>query len=487
MKLRTLKELLLYNYRYWLGYSAIVGFILYFLGWKINTYPLGISQPEMATAAGNLYFNDILQSPLYPLHALLQWTSTSLFGISAWSIRLPGLIIGLLTALVLYSLLARWFGKSTALIGTAVFISADWFLFIARLSTGAVEFSLWLSLALLCLTKLLERKSFWLIAFTASIGMLLFLPFGMVAAIALVAGLFACRILRERTAESKLVIKIICCVLAVISLGLFIYVSISNNEFLKSVLGIQNLPSITEYFRNVLNNLGGVVAVLPNSNPLISPSGILFVRFFELIFIIFGVIMFWQTRVNRLNLLVIILSIALALTSGLSAGSRGNGLMLVPAAIFMTAGVRHLLHRWKRTFPNNPYARIAAYAPLCAVFIFTVSLHYVSYFVLWQNQTASRATFSPDLQLLQSELSKEQYSGNTCYIESTDSAFNALLSASKTTCQLEFSTAESRLIDAQYFIVRNGSTFLVSTNVAETKALTSETQTDNVRWVIIKN
>lgn len=487
MKIRTLRELLLYNYRYWFGYAIIIGFIVYFLGWRINSYPFGLSQAEITTAAGNLYIKEILSSPLYPLHALLEWASTSVFGITTWSLRLPGLLIGLLATLTLYALLRRWFGKPTALIGTALLISADWFLFIARINTGAIEFSLWLALALLCLTKLLEHKSKWLIPFTVSISLLLFMPLGIVAAITLTVGLLVCRIFRERAQEATVFIKIICGAVLIGALAFFIWTSVNNVVFLKEVFGIQNLPTAAEYFKNVLNNLGGVVAALPNSNPTISPSGIVFVRFFELIFITFGILMFWRTRVNRLNLLVLILSVALALASGLSAGSRGNGLMIVSAAIFMTAGIRHLMHRWKRTFPSNPYARMAAYIPLAMLFICTVALHYVSYFELWQNQTASHSAYSSDFELLKNELNKEVYDSKTCYIESGEAPFNTLLTASEPRCKLEFPGEAARLIDAQYFIVREGSTLLVSTNAGTTSVLTSDAQSDNIRWIIIKN
>jgi hypothetical protein len=484
MKTRTLKELLLYNYRYWFGYSIIVGFVVYFLGWRLASLQGGISQSEITVAARHTSLADILHLPLYPLHSLLQFASFELFGISTLTMRLGGAIIGLLVAFLLYSLLRRWFGKPTALLSTAIFISADWFLFVARLGTGAIEFSLWLCLALICFTKLLEHKTNWLILFAVSLAGLLFAPFGIYAVITLLASLFACRIFRERTAEAKTLVKLASGFILVLALGLVVFASVKNIEFLKNLLGIQTLPTPTGYIKNAFANMSSVVMVLPNGNPVISPSGIFFVRFFEFVFILFGVIMFWRTRVNRLNLTVLVLTVVLVLASGLSEGSRGTGLVLIPAAIFMTAGIRHLVHRWQRTFPRNPYARVGAYIPMAVLFISVVMLHYVSYFKLWPNQQQTRTVFSNDLRLAQNELNNEAYKGKTCFVESNQTDFNILLKKSNTQCDLYFQNGTVAQTLPKIILAKPDST-LIQADIP-TRALTADTQQSNVRWVVIE-
>ncbi len=484
MKTRTLKELLLYNYRYWFGYSIVVGFIVYFLGWQIGSLQGGISQPELAAAARHTSVAEIVKLPIYPLHSLHQFLSFKLFDINLLTIRISGSLLGLFVAFTLYSLLKRWFGKPTALLSTAIFISADWFLSIARLGTGGIEFSFWLCLALLCFTKLLEHRTKWLLLYVFSLAGLLFAPFGIYAVITLIVSLFACRVFRERTQQAPLLIKVLSVGLLLTSVGLIIYTSIQNVEFIKNLLGIQNLPTVGEYVKNAFGNMSSVVAVLPNANLVISPTGIFFIRFFELIFILFGVIMFWRTRVNRLNLTVLVLSIVLVLASGLSAGSRGGGLVLIPAAIFMTAGIRHLVHRWQRTFPKNPYARVGAYVPMALLFISVVSLHYVSYFQLWPNQPTTQAAFSRDFMLAKTELNKADYAQKQCFVESTDQSFNRLLVAANTVCTPYFpqSTISQKLPEA--LLVKPGSP-LISTRTK--RVLTSDASTDNIRWIVLSN
>lgn len=486
MKIRTLRELLLYNYRYWFGYAMIIGFVFYFLGWKINTYPLGLHQFEITTAAGNLGLKDILTSPIYPLHSILQWASITLFDINTLTLRAPGLIISLLTVLTLYKLLRRWFGKPTAIIGTTLFVSADWFLFIARLGTGAIEFSLWLALALLCLTKLMiEKKTLWIVPLAGAISMLLFAPFGIVAAITIAVVMWFYKIFQTKIAPAKQSEKIIAGALIALSAIGWVAASFHSIEFLKAMFGIQNLPTISGYFTNILNNLGGIVATFPGGNPMLGPTGTFFVRFFELIFIIFGAAMLWRTRVNRLNLLVLALSVTLALTSGLSSGSRGSGLMLILASVYVTAGLRHLLHRWQRTFPKNPYARMVAYAPIGVLIICTVSLHYANYFILWQNQPQSRSIFTRDYELLKNELTKVDYIGRTCAVQSTNEPFNKLLLAAKPQCEIHF-TDDTSGTEANYHVVRASAPQARPRESQIKAALVSEATQDSTRWLVVE-
>lgn len=486
MKLRTVKELLLYNYRYWFGYSIIIGFIVYFLGWRIGSIPSGLGPAEVETAARNTSLDTLLHMPLHPLHSLLQWASIQLFGVTTISVRLGSLFIGLCVALALYLLLKKWFGKPTALLSTAIFISADWFLFIARLGTGAIEFSLWLVLALICFTKLLEKKTLWLILFVISLIGLLFSPFGIYAVITLCVGLATSRVFRERALASSIGVKVACSGLLLVAIAVIGFISTKNMLFLQNLLGVQSLPTVTGYITNVLGNLTSVVAVLPNSNPTISPTGIFFVRFFELIFILFGVIMFWRTRVNRLNLIVLTVSVVLVLASGLSAGSRGSGLVLMPAAIFMTAGIRHFLHRWQRTFPRNPYARIAAYAPLTILFIGVVTLHFASYFLLWPTQASTHQAFQSDIILASKELQRSEYANSHCAVLTGDDATRILLSHSQPTCTLSFFTQEEQPTpEATIVLLPPNTGHRLEKNAPATRVLTSPAKEDNVRWLVI--
>lgn len=482
MKTRTLKELLLYNYRYWVGYSIVIGFILYFLGWRLGSLTNGLSQQELIAAAQNSSLGEILNSPIYPLHSILQWLSIHFLGIGPLTLRFSSVLLGLFTAFFLYQLLRKWFGKPAALLSTAVFVSADWYLFIARLSTGGIEFSFWLALALLCFTKLLERKNIWLILYSIALAGLLFSPFGIYAIITLLVSLLACRVFRERALDAPWIIKLPALFIFTLSLAVTTLLSIRNLDFLQSLLGFENLPNIFEYLKNVFINTSAVALVLPDSNPAISPNGIFFVRFFELILIVFGVVMLFKTRVNRLNLTVIALATVLSLASGLSSGSRGGGLVLIPAAIFLTAGIRHFWYRWQRTFPNNPYARTMAIAPLAILFISVVSLHYISYFRLWPSRPATEQVFNSDLTLAAQELSNKSYANKTCYVQTTDENIQNLLVAARPTCKPLF-TEDPENMAAALLQPQNSVTSLILDQ--QMRPIVDSSSSNSVRWLLV--
>lgn len=486
MKTRTLKQLLLYNYRYLFAYAVILGFVAYFLGWQLGQIGPGLSTPEIATAARHISLRNIIELPIYPVQALLQWASIKVLGVSTLSLRLPSVLIALTVAFCSYNLLKKWFGKQTALLGTAIFISADWFLFTARLGTGSIELSLWLVLGLLCFTKLIEHKTQWLVLFSVTIIGLLFTPLGPYAAITLMASLLSCRVFRERAQETAIPYKIISTLILIAGIAGAIYCSVTNIEFLKNILNISELPTISMYFKNVFFNTAGIVAIFPDANPVISPSGVLFVRFSEFIFILFGIIMLWRTRVNRLNLTVLVLSVVLVLISGLSSGSRGGSVLLVPAVIYMTAGIRHLMHRWKRTFPKNPYARVVSFLPLGILFLCVVSLHYVSYFQLWPNQIATRTVFSRDLALIQKELNRPEYLNSSCSVITFDENLRKLITASNTTCEPYYESGKAASVTRASIIPPEiDITGLKNDPNTVARPLVSESKQNNVRWVVL--
>jgi hypothetical protein len=489
MKTRTLKQLVLYNYRYIFGYLIVFLFSIYFLGWRLGSLVPGLAPLEIVTAAANTNLGSLARTPVAPLHSLLQYASFQIFDITSFSVRLPGVLISGATVIVLYFLLKKWFGRPTALMSSALLISADWFLFIARLGTGGMEFGFWLSIGLLSLTKILERKRSWLIVLALSIVGLLFTPFGPYAALTLISSLLGFKVFRSRMHEINATIKAISYLVVLLGVAGVVALSYFNINFIKQLLVIETVPTIKQFLINMVTNASSVVAILPHANPAVSPSSFAMIRFFELIFVMFGITMLFKTRVNRLNLMIIVLSTVLFIVSGLSDTSYALGLFIVPSAIFMTAGIRHLIHRWKRMFPNNPYARIVAYVPLAVLFLCVVGVHYVTYFKLWANQTKTQQTFSTDYLLAHTELNRKQKKeGSTCYVESDDKYLQVLLTEAKSSCtdvQFNKNSLNTLTLDS-VIMIRPDSPLKSSYKHLGERPLVSSMSEDNIRWLVVE-
>jgi len=479
LKASTLKSLVLYNYRYLFAYAVVFIFALYFLAWRLGSIAPGLSQPELQTAAQNSSLSAFFNLPIYPLHSLLQWASLNLLGVSSISIRLPSVIIAGITVIILYSLLKKWFGKVTSLISVALLLSADWFLFIARLGTGSIEFSLWLALMVFSLMKLISKKPNWLLGYALASAMLLFCPYGIYAVVTSTVCLFVCVMFRKRAAEASNPVKVLSLFIILSSVALIAVLSIKDIQFIKALTGFADTPTPYEYFKNLVINSSGVVMLWPDNNPLLGPSGIFLIRFFELVFMLFGLIMLSITRVNRLNIVVIANAIVLALASGLSSDSRGGSLLIVPAAVFMTAGLRHFIHRWERTFPKNPYAKVLLYIPLVIMVITTATLHFQSYFVLWPSQTATRVVFTDDYALLKKELADP----GSCVVAGASKEIQKLIAIDKVNCQTSFKE-QRYVLEAQNdsrVISRKPANLLDSYKVT---SLNSSAAKDNTRWLV---
>lgn len=484
VKERTLKSIVLYNYRYVFAYILIFVFAFYFLCWRLGSLLPGLSQPELIAATRSSSLESFIQLPLYPLHSLLQWISLHVLGVTSISIRLPSIILAATTALLLYILLKKWFGKVTAQLATTLLLSADWFLYIARLGTGGIEFSLWFVLLIFSLMKLIEKKTNWLLMYGIGSTMLLFIPYGIYAVITTTVCMFACGMFRKRVAESKSIIKALSVLSIVVGLILVTLLSIRDTEFLKSILGITAIPSVGEYMKNFVINSSGVAILWPDNNPLLGPSGVFLVRYFEFVFMLFGLVMLWMTRVNRLSIVILANAVVLAIVSGLNPGSRGGSLLIVPAAIFMTAGIRHFIHRWQRTFPRNPYAKVTLLVPLILLVTTTTLLHYQSYFILWPRQTATHTIFNSDFKLIKKELGQP----GICAVTGASKQIETLLLLKSPKCTTTFHTSKDAIeVQSGQRIISKPQKNNLYDSSGSSRSLSNSDSQQNVRWIVSTN
>jgi hypothetical protein len=482
MKIRSLKEVLLYNYRYWFGYAIVFTFGLYFLLWRLTTLNGGLSAEELSTASSHISARGILNLPVSLIHADLQWLSMKLFDINTLAIRLPSVILTIATAFILYSLLKKWFGKPAALISTSIFLSSDWVLYFARSGTNYIEFSFWLVLAILGLTKLLEKQKVGLFFLTMSSIGLLFTPLGIFAAFSLASVLIFNKTFRSRLLENNNAVIIGSGVAILAAFIAFIFSAFNNTQFMKTLIPLNGL-SFTAFFKNIFLNTASIAGAIPTANAQFSTTGILFIRFSVVIIALFGIYMLFKTKLNRLNLLVIELFVLLIIIGGLLGDGAGSSLLLIPVIICVTAGMRHLLHRWNQVFPNNPYARLTAYIPLVLLCVITTLMHHAIYFTLWPSQSQTRAIFSNDLTSLQEELNKNTSASSKCIVLSQNQALQSLILASKTKCIPKFdlhNASEGGKIITQEKLDANILPYADPT----VRALVDAVEINQVRWLV---
>src|SRR3954447_8581287 len=110
---KQMTDYLLYRWRYALGYSFIGLTVLGLLIVAGLFIPGGLSQSEMNSVVvsntSSLSFESFRPETVINLpYHLLQHASLSLFGVSPISIKLPSLLLGLLSVVGVFLLLRMW-------------------------------------------------------------------------------------------------------------------------------------------------------------------------------------------------------------------------------------------------------------------------------------------------------------------------------------------------------------------------------------------
>ena len=182
MATRDFSKYFLYRWRYVIGYSLIgllLAGLLLFAGLFL---PGGLSEQEMvsvvrsqALTLSNPESLAIQNLPYYSFQAAI----FAVFGITIFTIKLPSLILGLLSAVGFILLLRRWFKPNIAVLASLIAISTGQFLFISQLGTPSILYIFW-PIALLLLgtqiTRVKKLRLLWKVLFAITAALSLYTP-----------------------------------------------------------------------------------------------------------------------------------------------------------------------------------------------------------------------------------------------------------------------------------------------------------------------
>ena len=147
MKKITISKLFLYRYRFVIGYVVLgLAFVGLLIGLPMIAQT-GLSNAEIESATSSYYLgrNGILNGDLVDLpYRVLQKFSIMLFGLTAYAIKLPSIIMGLLLGFLLILLLNRWFKSNVSLLASCLIILSTPFLFLAGSGTPLIMVVFWL-------------------------------------------------------------------------------------------------------------------------------------------------------------------------------------------------------------------------------------------------------------------------------------------------------------------------------------------------------
>lgn len=389
----------IYKFRYFIGYGLISLLLIGLLVFAGLYTPGGISEQETAAVikSANINPTDIqsLAVTNAPYH-LLQKASITLFGVSDFSIKLPSLVLGFLSAVGLILLLRRWFKPNIAVLASIIAICTGQFLFIAQSGTPAILYVLW-SVWLLLLGTLIAKKAkpafLWKVLFFVVAALSLYTPLSIYAIIALgIATILHphLRFILRQLSKPRLLIGFI--LGTVIALPLLTGV-LQHPELGLSLLGIPNsMPDVLANFiqlsQQYVNFASGSTTGL--MTPVFGLGSMLIIGF--------GVYKLIRTRDSTQSYLIIIWLVCLIPV--LISNPDFTSVTFLPLVLLLATGLSSLLGYWYRLFPRNPYARIAGLLPLVVLVSTLVFSGLERYVYGYHYDPSTVANFSQDLSLL---------------------------------------------------------------------------------------
>lgn len=396
-------KLLVYRWRYALGYTFIgllLAGLLVFAGLYV---PGGISPEEIRATirSDSLSMNDMgtLAVTSLPYH-LLQAGIFNVFGVSDFTIKLPSLILALLSAIGLILLLRRWFKPNIAVLASLIAITTGQFLFVAQSGTPSILYIFWPVLLLLLGTQITRGKRFkllWKALFAITAALSLYTPLSIYPLVAIVLAIILHPHLRNALRRlSKLRVATV--------------ILLAGALLAPLVMNIMQTPSLALTLLGVPatwppDMLANVTTVLrqyflfwePSTTTLMTPV----FGLGSVLLIGLGLYRLIRTRTETRSYLIIFWIICLVPIILLNPAFTTVG--FVPAVLLLAAGLTSLIGYWYRLFPRNPYARIAGLLPLILLVVVLIGSGLDRYIYGYHYDPNTATNFSRDLRLLPKE------------------------------------------------------------------------------------
>lgn len=407
MKMSLLRELTLYRYRYYIGYGLFIVFVLAFLFVDIARIPNGVSESEMRSAVAsnsidfeNLKVSDVVNLPYH----LLQKASIGFFGLSPLSIRLPSLVIALLSAAALAVTLHQWFRKNIAVLSLLIATTSVPFISMGRTGTGSVLYMLLLLIILMSAVSLTTKTRgmfFWKLLVLVSGLLLLYIPLGIYAVIALViAGLLHPHV-RYQLKRTKAWQYLVLFGISGVLLAPLILAGLYDWKTIEILLGIDTLQDQLSIAGIGTLALSALKALFLFNKPEFTETITPFLNLTMMLLIGIGLVRTVIDRhAARSYLMLIWLSISIPL---LVLNPTQLALLFVPCIILLAIGLEYLLREWYGVFPRNPYARIGAFIPLSLIIIGLLTISTTRYFYAYFYTDTSKY-YHPELQAVRKVL-----------------------------------------------------------------------------------
>lgn len=400
----VISKLLLYRYRFFIGYIILsLAFIaLVFCLPLISPAGLSDLERQSAVTSYNLRLSSITSGDLIDLpYHILQKLSILAFGLTPYALKLPSIVIGLCLGLLLILLLNRWFKNNVALLASILTVLSTPFLYLTGSGTPLIMLVFWPTLLLWLGSKIQGEKSpkpLWCFAFALALLLAIYTPHLIYLVLFIV--IFAIWNPHLRFTIKSLPKFPLLCMGVIVLAGLAVWVTniVSSNTVALTLFFGENF-SLSHFFDNIKT---GFAPFFSWGQPL---EGLYLSPLIGLASFALAVAGLFSTRQgffasrNAIASCFIVFSVVLA---GLTPDS--SLLIVLPFSILTAHGLRYILEKWYGLFPSNPYARVFAIFPLSILLALMIIPSLNHYIYGYKYTPAVANQFSADLTLVSNKL-----------------------------------------------------------------------------------
>jgi hypothetical protein len=392
----------LFRHRFVLGYILLIIAFAILLSFLPMVAPGGISSEEMHSVVESQKIdqNFISNGQVIDLpYRAIQKLSTSVFGLSLYSIKLPSIIIAILTALFLVLLLNRWFKSDVAIVSSILTTLSAAFLFLAGFGTPNIMYVFWLTVILWLGSKIIGNDNthpMLVISFAFCVAMSLYTPHLIYVALAIALAGITHPHMRHSLKQLKIYQLII-------SIGVFIV--IITPLVLGCIFNQTTLLQLvfTENINTFLSNTS--TAFAPFFSFISAYDSVYLAPLFGLgtvALIIIGALASIGKLFTSRNTVVSLLVLYAIIVAGLNQNAAIA--IIVPISILTAAAVESIIQKWHSLFPENPYAHIVGALPVLFLVLFINGAD-LSHFIFGYHYTPVVANnFNNDISLINTNL-----------------------------------------------------------------------------------
>ena len=479
----NVSDLLIYRWRYKLGYIAVGIACITLLVIASLYIPGGLSDREVrgvaTTSALSLkqYSPDmVVNLPYY----LMQKGSFFFLGLSELSIKLPTIILGFLTVIGLVLLLRIWFKPNVAILTALICMTTGPFLLAVQSGTPGILYifwPVWLLYSASMISRRATRPLIWKLLFFIALGLSLYTPLSIYVLVALLSAVLLHPHLRHLVKSlSKLRITAATAIASLLLIPL-IYSLILKPSLIFILMGI---PESIDFSANIHQLFSQYINVVQPTNGTIMTPVYEIASLFLVGLGLYRILTAkYKARSYILSTWLILLLPILVINPALV------NITFVPFLLLTGYGIDFLIRYWYRLFPRNPYARVVGLIPIM-IFITSLVLSGIDRFIYGYlyNPSSSRDS-SQDLSLLKSELSPHTKTVITMVVTPNEKPFYEAVKRYNPTWNIQ---------QVRTDVDRKQPGTLIASNRARTDALslpskiiTSPTKANSDRFYIYKN